>query len=71
MKIHFHPHRRTKRNITDPQKTPDNEKFERCVMCGKLTNVPVLLCVDLREDYEIGCGQLCNACQAKLRNGSK
>lgn len=40
----------------------DTGEFEYCVMCGKLTDVPVSMPVDLRENYESGIGQICNQC---------
>ena len=46
---------------------PVTEKFEHCVMCGELTAVPVSMPIDLRENYVVGCGQLCNSCRLKLR----
>lgn len=38
------------------------EEYERCILCGTLTDVPVSMPVDLRENYEIGLGQLCSDC---------
>ena len=46
--------------------TTDPEAFERCVMCGELTPIPVSMPVEFRENYEFGCGQLCNACKQKI-----
>ncbi len=45
--------------------TSEAEGFERCIMCGVVTAVPVSMPVDWREDYEIGCGQLCDVCAKK------
>ena len=45
--------------------TPKTEEFERCVMCGKLTCVPISMPIDWRENYEIGCGQICAECAKK------
>ena len=42
-------------------------KFERCVMCGQITDVPISTPIELRVHYEIGCGQLCIECHRKLR----
>ncbi len=42
--------------------------FERCVMCGEMTDVPISTPIELRSNYEVGCGQLCIACQKKLRS---
>lgn len=46
---------------------PITEDFERCVMCGKLTDIPVTTPIQLREFYEIGCGQLCENCYKTLQ----
>ena len=50
--------------------TPNTEEFERCVMCGKLTCVPISMPVDWRENYEIGLGQICAACAKKQREAT-
>ena len=50
---------------------PVTEPFERCVLCGALTSVPVETHVDFREDYEIGCGQLCAECARKQWEASQ
>ena len=34
-------------------------------MCGKLTCVPISMPIDWRENYEIGCGQICAECAKK------
>ena len=44
---------------------PKTEEFERCVICGELTCIPVSLPIDWRENYEIGCGQICAECAKK------
>ena len=41
------------------------EEFERCILCGALTCIRVSMPIDWRENYEIGCGQLCSACAKK------
>ena len=43
-------------------------KYERCVMCGKMTDVPISTPIEFRSNYEIGCGQLCSTCQYQLRS---
>lgn len=55
-----------------PQKKNDSaenisvtEEFERCVLCGELTGVPVSMPIDWRENYEIGIGQVCAQCAKK------
>ncbi len=44
------------------RKTPKTEEFERCILCGAITDVPISLPIDLRENYEVGVGQICSAC---------
>ena len=46
------------------------EEFERCVMRGALTCVPISMPVDRRENYEIGLGQICAACAKKQREAT-
>ena len=36
--------------------------YERCVVCGKLTDVPKSLPVGRRKTYVSGGGQLCKGC---------
>jgi hypothetical protein len=50
---------------------PKAEEFERCVMCGSLTSVPVSMPVDWRENYEIGVGQICIECVKKQREAAE
>ena len=47
------------------------EEFERCIMCEKLTCIPISMPVDWRENYEIGCGQICAECAKKEREAKK
>lgn len=51
--------------------TSNAEEFERCVMCGALTCIPVSMPVDWRENYEIGCGQLCAECAKRQRKAAE
>ena len=46
---------------------PNTEEFERCVMCGALTCIPISMPVDWRENYEIGLGQICAECATRHR----
>lgn len=50
--------------------TPNTEEFERCVMCGALTCIPISMPIDWRENYEIGCGQICAACAKKQQEAA-
>lgn len=47
-------------------KTPRNEEYETCVMCGALTDMLKSIPVDARHNYVVGVGQLCDACQCAL-----
>ena len=49
--------------------THNTEEFERCVICGQLTGVPISMPIDWRDDYEVGCGQVCDEC-VKQKRGS-
>jgi len=37
-----------------------------CVMCGEDTGIPKETCVDFREHYIEGAGQLCKGCSESL-----
>jgi hypothetical protein len=39
---------------------------EKCVLCGKETNVPIDLHIDERKNYVEGAGQLCDECAKKV-----
>ena len=39
-----------------------NEKYEHCVMCGRITSTLKDAHIDFRENYEIGFGQMCHTC---------
>ncbi|GEM_PF-5379318 len=47
-------------NLTSPKGT------EKCVVCGKDTGVPVVIPVELRNNYSEGQGQLCFGCANKF-----
>ena len=42
-------------------------ELEKCVFCGKTTNVPVDTPIELRTNYIEGAGQLCARCMQELR----
>ena len=58
------PYQRSEKEADSVNNTPNTEEFERCVMCGALTCIPVSMPIDWRNNYVIGCGQLCNECVA-------
>ena len=49
---------------------PIKEEYERCIVCGRVTCIPVSMPIDWRENYEIGCGQLCAECAKKQREAT-
>lgn len=65
------PYQRSKKEADSVNNTPNTEEFERCVMCGALTSVPISMPVDWRENYEIGLGQICAACAKKQREATE
>lgn len=60
-------YQQTKKEIESTEKAPVTEEFERCVICGKLTCIPISMPVDWSENYEIGLGQICAECAKKER----
>lgn len=55
----------SKKEAESVNNTSNTEEFERCVMCGALTCIPVSMPIDWRENYEIGVGQVCAECAKK------
>ena len=51
---------------TEQHKENYAEKMERCVLCGELTDVPVMQPVGERKCYIVGAGQLCRKCCIEL-----
>ena len=47
------------------QTIPATEEFERCVICGTTTQIPISMPIEFRDFYVSGCGQLCVACATK------
>ena len=56
------PRKRFKKVAERVNNTPNTEEFEHCIICGALTCIPVSMPIDWRENYEIGCGQVCAKC---------
>ena len=40
--------------------------YERCVLCGQTTDIPLSLSIDLRVYYVEGSGQLCRDCWQRV-----
>ncbi len=64
------PYQRSKKEVESVNNTPNTQEFERCIMCGKLTCIPISMPVDWRENYEIGLGQVCAECAKKQREAT-
>lgn len=45
----------------------EKQEYERCILCQKMTDVPVSMPIDWRENYEVGLGQVCAECAKKQR----
>lgn len=45
------------------------KELERCVLCGKQTDVPRDLDISLRVGYVEGAGQLCRECYQRVYGG--
>lgn len=41
-------------------------RYERCVICGVITDTPIQKPIFEREGYISGCGQTCRKCYLKL-----
>lgn len=52
-------------SLADKKNKQNDKYFERCVLCGNLTNVPRNLHIDFRANYIEGVGQLCPHCAEK------
>lgn len=44
------------------QSSAKSDLYERCVLCGRITNIPRDLPIDRRVGYVPGGGQLCYRC---------
>ena len=62
----YKPYRYSKKEVSKSYCIPSTEEFERCIMCGELTDIAITTPIEFRENYEIGCGQLCAICYKKL-----
>ena len=60
-------YQQSKKEIDSVDKTPVTEEFEHCVICGRLTCVPISMPIDRRENYEVGMGQICSECAKKTQ----
>ena len=50
---------------------PIKEDYERCILWGQVTCIPVSMPIDWRENYEIGMGQVCAECAKKQREATE
>ncbi len=55
----------SKREVGSVSEAPKKEEYERCIVCGQLTCIPVSMPIDWRENYEVGLGQVCAECAKK------
>ena len=52
--------------VDNMQKVIKTEKYEKCVLCHKITSLKINTHIDLRENYIEGLGQLCPNCFYKI-----
>jgi len=50
------------KSATNIDTLPNLEDMEICMHCGKITDVPKSLNIDLRKNYVEAAGQLCGSC---------
>lgn len=62
MKKIFALNRKNRKTDADQQNTSSAKAFERCVLCGRVTDVPLQQPISERSGYVIGAGQLCQEC---------
>lgn len=60
-----------KKEAEGVKRSPKTEEFERCIICGALTCVPISMPINFRENYEVGCGQLCAKCAERLQGETR
>lgn len=53
-------------NRLKSEKIQEKRQYEQCVLCRRLTDIPIGLEVDYRAFYMEGAGQLCYDCFKKL-----
>ena len=51
------------RQDRENSKVIKEDEFERCVICGAITAVPVSMPIEWRENYQVGFGQICTQCE--------
>ena len=61
----------SEKGVTGVTEAPQTEEYERCILCGSLTCIPVSMPIDRRENYEIGAGQVCIECARKRRKAEE
>ena len=55
--------------VEKPSPAAEDGEYERCILCGKLTDVRRDEHISLREFYAEGAGQLCTQCWARIYLG--
>ena len=61
----------SKMKVGSVSEAPIKEEYERCILCGQVTCIPVSMPIDWRENYEVGLGQVCAECAGKQREASE
>jgi hypothetical protein len=67
-KVRNRDHRRNRGATEMTEKnTTEETLYEKCVLCGSLTNVRKTLPVEYRQNYIFGAGQICDDCAEVLK----
>jgi len=61
----------SKKEVGSVSESPIKEEYERCILCGQVTCIPVSMPIDWRENYEVGLGQVCAECAKKQREATE
>ena len=61
----------SKKEVGSVSEAPIKEEYERCILCGQVTCIPVSMPIDWRENYEVGLGQVCAECAKKQREATE
>ncbi len=69
MQIRFFKKEKGMKQKNGPTNVSDAaEKYEKCVMCGKITDILKSVPINQRVFYVEGCGQLCESCAGNMAN---
>lgn len=68
MGIHHVPITIDENNLVTSISNVSGEIYETCVLCNKLTDIPITMHIDLRYGYVEGSGQCCKECYQRTNS---